>query len=390
MEEKQKVGCMCSLPVVILCMCLFLPLGLILLVARIIKKRNIKKSVESAPEPHKISPVKDVVVPEDLLNKGKEIQENLKKELYCNRKDLPREIFSEIKWFLLMLAAVIGLYVYIIMGCKDFGTGLLWTLLFIGAPWPIYWNIIKRTREAKESNREYAESLRRDYQSTFNAFVFSEYIERRLLAAGVIHGEGDMPNEDNSECRKFYHYYSYHKYNLRYKYANHEVEHISGLGGFEFNDSIWKFGQFCYKTCGEYNQVAELLLFSRKPVEREVVIFRKNSGYSLNENEVKDFRKYDMDNSRFNNKFDVYAQDSIELFKVYTPAYMEKMLELSEKHGIGFASIRGNVLKIALDSNFPVLTNPHIGYDVKKAIGYAEGVFQYFMSFMENVSPIGL
>ena len=97
-----------------------------------------------------------------------------------------------------------------------------------------------------------------------------------------------------------------------------------------------------------------------------------------------------MDNSRFNQTFNVYAKDSLELFKVFTPAYMEKIINIADRMGIGMLSIRGNCVEVIFDSNFPVLKNPSIGYNVPQALSDAEGIFQYFMYFMEFVSCIGI
>ena len=69
---------------------------------------------------------------------------------------------------------------------------------------------------------------------------------------------------------------------------------------------------------------------------------------------------------------------------------MEKVLEVSEKTGLGFLSVTGDCVNISLDSKFPILENPYPGYDVNKAIIHAEGVFQYFMNFIETISPIGI
>ncbi len=390
MNDKQKPGCLLCWPVILINLLLCFPLGLILMIVRILKNVKANQNANNLTTPYRKASVGSVTVPEDLINKGKEIEGNLKKELYCNKKDLPREIFDETKWFLLGLLLIIIAYIYMLYNCGDFGTGLLWTLLFISAPWPIYWNIIKRTKEVKESNKITAQWLCKAYQETFNTFVFSEYIERRLFSTGVVHSENDRPNPDNPECRKFYHYDNYYKGTLRYKYAGHEIERISGYSGFNFDNSIWKFGPFCYKVYGDEIKRAEMLFLSRKKVENQIVVCRKTSEYSFNDYEKENFKKYEMDNSRFNEKFDVYAQNSVELFKIFTPAYMEKVLEIAEKRGVGYISIGGECIMVTFDSSFPVLANAYTGYNVYQAVAYAENLCQYFMTFMEDISPIGI
>lgn len=395
MKEKEKVGCLFSVPTVLLMMVLFFPIGLILLAGRCIKKSAMKKQAKKQNELRPtITPVKEVNVPGDLLSKGNEIANNLKKELYCNKRDLPIDIFNATKWFWLLQLLVIAAYVYVIYTSEDFESGFLWTLLFIGAPWPIYTNIIRRTREVKESNRNRATYLRRVYQDTFNALVFSEYIERRLVESGIEHSEGDLPNSNDEEKRKFYHFSDYRKGFLRYKYSGQATEYVEGFSGFSFDNSVWKFGPFCYSVNNiDYDsqpKTAQMLFLSRKSTENEVVIFRKKSEFRLNEYEVSAFKKYEMDNFHFNEKFDIYAKNSIELFKVFTPAYMERILNMSEKLGVGLISIKGDCVEVVFDSKFPVLENSLDGYNVKEAIAEAEGVFQYFMQCMNIISNIGI
>lgn len=388
--KKQKICFWLRWPVILINLYCCLPLGLILMIVRISKNKKAKQNADNLTIPYDNASYSSIDVPEDLIEKGKEIESNLKKELYCNKRDLPIDIFQEIKWYLLALLGIIIAYVFMVCNCNDFGTGFIWTLFFIGVPYPVYWNIIKRTKEVKDANKSHANYLRKIYQDTFNAFVFSEYIERRLLGVGIVPNEDDMPNADDEERRRFYHYSYYYKVPLRYKYSGQETEYIEGFKGFSFNWSIWKFGPFFYNVTREENQKATITFYSRKKIESEVVILRKNSEYKLKETEIKSFKKYEMDNSRFNEKFDIYAQNSVELFKIFTPAYMEKILKIAEKRCVGYISIGGECVNVIFDSDFPILVNACTGYNVHQAVAYAENVFRYFMTFMEDISPIGI
>ncbi|MBP3627184.1 MAG: DUF3137 domain-containing protein [Clostridia bacterium] len=393
MKHKQKIGFWFRWPVILISLYLCFPLGLILMIVRIsknIKSRSItnkRKNLFNKDEYGHID------VPKDLVEKGKEIESNLKKELYCNKRHLPFEILCDIWWlliiFLLLLAGCSFLLYHSFHDSTVTGIVMIITLNIVLLPF--YWYVNKRVKRVKEENEEKAEWLNEAYQETFNAFVFSEYIERRLLSTGVIHGENDKANDDNPECRKFYHYNQLYKYHLEYKYAGHETERVDGFSGFSFDNSIWDFGPFCYNIYFDNIKKARICFLSPKSTQNEVVIFRKRlSGYYLNKNEKNDLKKYEMDNSRFNENFDVYAKNSIELFKIFTPSYMEKVIEFSEKYGVGFISIESNAIAVDLDSKFPTLSNTYSGYDVYQAVAYAENAFQYFMSFMKDISVLGI
>lgn len=393
MNDKKKTGCLLCWPVILINLLLCFPLGLILMIVRISKNVKAKQNANKTKIPYNKADYGYVDVPEDLFEKGKEIESNLEKELYCNKRDLPLEILRDIKWLLLGSLPIIALFIFLLYHSfqDSVVTGIVMIISFNIVMIPFYLYLNKRVKKVKKHNSEVAQWLREVYQETFNTFVFSEYIERRLLSVGVVHSENDRPNQDNPEYRKFYHFDTYYEHPLRYKYAGQVAGRVSGFSGFNFDNSIWKFGPFCYNVYDDGYKKARLLFLSRKPVQNEVVVFRKGSnGYHLEKGEKNDFKKYEMDNSRFNEKFDVYAKDSIELFKIFTPSYMEKVIEITEKHGVGFISIQGDVVAIDLDSKFPTLTNSYVGFNVQQAIAYAENAFQYFMTFMEDISPIGI
>lgn len=393
MNDKQKIGCLFCWPVILINLLLCFPLGLILMIVRILKNVKAKQNANKTKIPYNKAEYGHADAPEDLVEKGKEIESNLEKELYCNKRDLPLEILRDIKWLLLGFVPILAGFIFVLYHSfyDSIVAGIVMIISFNLVMIPFYLYLNKRVKKVKKRNKEVAQWLREIYQETFNTFVFSEYIERRLLSVGVVHSENDKPNQDNPECRKFYHYGAYCEHPLRYKYAGHVAGRVSGFSGFNFDNSIWKYGPFCYNVYGDGYKKARLLFLSRKSVENEVVVFRKGSnGYHLEKDEKNDFKKYEMDNSRFNEKFDTYAKDSIELFKIFTPSYMEKVIEITEKHGVGFISIQGDVVAIDLDSKFPTLTNIYAGFNVQQAVAYAENVFQYFMTFMEDISPIGI
>lgn len=386
MKDKQKIGFWFRWPVILLMLYIALPIGLILMIVRITKNNQAKQQVKWQQK-IQADLQNSVAVPEDLLNKGKEIESNLEKELYCNKRALPFEILYDIKWLLLVFVPLIAFFVFFFYNLvrQSVVDGIVFTISYNIVLIPLYWYLNKRIKKVKKLNAEEAQWLRAVYQETFNVFVFSEYIERRLVSVGVIHSENDKPNHDNPECRKFYHYNTT-KYHLRYKYAKHEVERVSNFYGFNFDNSIWKFGPFCYNPCANGGTSARMLFFSRKIIENNVVICGKKSKFGLRDEEKRKFKKYEMDNSHFNEKFNIYAQNSTELFKIFTPAYMEKVLKISEKTNIGCMEIGGDCVTVDFDKGFPALANAYNGFNVHQALVYAENVFQHFISFMDDIS----
>lgn len=317
---------------------------------------------------------------EDLFLKGKEIEENLQKELYCNKKDRPREIFNAIKWWLLLQLLVIIAYIYMLYTCDDFGTGVLWTLLFIGAPWPIYVNLFKKAKQAKQENDECADYIKKTYQDTFDAFIFANQVEQVLFTLGFAHGEKDTVNPDE-ETKHFYKYDSINTLSLRYEYSDVKSVNVFGYKGFSFYGSSFIGKEFWYQTLYGVNLRFKL----PKNIGHRFTIIRNGAFYDPDvSGDISNLKTISLDNSQFTNRFTTYATDTIEAFKLMTPSYMEKLLRFSEKYEIRYITVVDDELIIHFDSNYPTLQNPVKGYDVQIAINNAVAVAQNFFQFIQE------
>ena len=271
-------------------------------------------------------------------------------------------------WFFILSVIVAAGNVLILMsGSHNYG--ILAVIVFVGflVFAPIAWSWYRSSKRTKEL-----------YDNTIVVKAVEESIPgakcdpTRYVDPIKLHAVGAIPQYDSANgC-----------YLIKYS-KNGKMCYLSNLS---LSESVYNSRQDDYESKTYFSGQAYILSFKSNLQGNVRVFSKKYSGAQYYKGNKKTDHRIHMENSRFDDVFEVYATNEYEAFYVLTPYVMEQLLLIYNQYGGFGMAVVGDQIAIALNTGYYLFAMPWEYKEIDKmSLENSKEMVRQIMSFAQKL-----